>query len=420
MVARGCGAGSRGPMAQTLDEVEVYGDRAPGPAPALDAIRAESSASARKPSTAPIVWLFPKGEEPRRIEAGPDDLRPFVEDDDTFVWIDLDGYAGDLEALAATLALPERAVAIALAGWQRPRFEVFGHRTFVSVTVPRLDPGTYRVLAGEFDLFVGRNALLSAHKHPVPFADNVVARAQQDPELLRRDSAFFLSIMLDEVLVHYEGLIEHLEDEVEEMEERALTDSTDGFLGDLLALKRYVFAAYRLADQHRPVFAALLRPGVPFADGEDVLPCIRDLNDRLVALLGGMAAVRDAVNGAFDIYVSQVSHHTNNTMKLLTIVSTVLLPSSVILGFFGTGFESPSINSFFGFMAMMASIAAVTALVMLYFVRLGWLGRSPTPTARRIRAAAAPTDDGQFAVARDDSRPDGGRHGASGSSRSTP
>ena len=74
---------------------------------------------------------------------------------------------------------------------------MFGERSFVSATVPRLDPENYRVLAGELDVFVGRNALLSAHKHPVPFADNVVARAQQDPALLRRDSAFLLSILLD-------------------------------------------------------------------------------------------------------------------------------------------------------------------------------------------------------------------------------
>ncbi len=402
------------------DEAE-YGDRAPGPAPALEAIRAESSAPSRAGGVAPTVWLFAKGEEPRRVEGASTDLEDLVADDDNFVWIDLDGYAaGDLEALAQALGLPERAVAISLAGWQRPRFEVFGHRSFVSVTVPRLDSDNYRVLAGEFDLFVGRNALLSAHKHPVPFADNVVARAQQDPELLRKDSAFMLSILLDEVLVHYEGLIEDIEDEVEEMEERALTDSSDEFLGDLLALKRYVFAVYRLADQHRSVFAALLRPDVPFAGGEDVLPYFRDLNDRLVAMLDGMMAVRDAVNGAFDIYVSQVSHHTNNTMKLLTVVSTVLLPSSVILGFFGTGFENTGLYSVLGFVAMSASIIVVTALVVLYFVRLGWLGRTATPASRRRRPNAAPEARPEDAPTYGEGRRSAGRQEPSASSGGTP
>lgn len=374
---------------QTNDEMG-YDFGAPEPAAELDAIHAETSASTRQPSAAPTVWLFAKGEDPRRIDPGPDDLRDLVADDDNFVWIDLDGYAaGDLEALATPLALPGRAVAVALAAWQRPRFEVFGGRSFVSATVPRLDPDNYRVLAGELDIFVGRNALLSAHKHPVPFAENVVARAQQDPALLRADSAFLLAILLEEVLVHYEGLIEGLEDDVEEMEERALTDASDAFLEDLLALKRYVFAVYRLADQHRPVFAALLRPDVPFAGGEDVLPYFRDLNERLGALLDGMAAVREAVNGAFDIYVSQVSHHTNNTMKLLTIVSTVLLPSSVILGFFGTTFESPRINTFGGFVVMVGSIAVVTAIVLLAFIRRGWLGRSQATAGRRRRREPA-------------------------------
>jgi magnesium transporter len=358
----------------------------------MDAVRPEASAPDAVADRALSVWLFARGEQPRRIEAGSDRLRELVADDDNFVWLDLEGYAaGDLRALADPLDVPERAVAAALAGWERPRFEVFGARSFVSVTVPRLDRAAYKVLAGELDLFVGRNALLSAHKHPVPFAGNVVARAQQDPELLRRDSAFLLSILLDEVLGHYERLTEDLEDEVEETEERALTDGSDAFLGDLLALKRYVFAVYRLADQHRPVFAALLRPDVPFAGGEDVLPYFRDLNERLVWTLGALAAVKDGVNGAFDIYVSQVAHHTNGTMKLLTIVSTVLLPAGVILGLFGTEFDSPRLGTSGGFAAMVASIVLVTALALAYFRRRGWLGPAPSPPSRR--RSPEPGDD---------------------------
>ena len=62
----------------------------------------------------------------------------------------------------------------------------------------------------------------------------------------------------------------------------------------------------------------------------------RDLDARLSRLIDLLRAAKELVNGIFDIYVSHVSHHTNNVMKILTMVSTILLPSTLIFAFFST------------------------------------------------------------------------------------
>src|SRR5215217_7120035 len=178
-------------------------------------------------------------------------------DDAYFVWVDLSGYVpSDLAQVAEQLDLPGAAVQITLAGWQRPRLGVFRDRFFVAVTVPHGELAGQRVLASELDLFVGRNYLVSAHKRALPFAERVLARAVQNPALLKLDSAFLLSILVDELLAHYEVL-------TEAMEVRALTDSSDALLEDLLHLKRFAFAVYRLASQHRATLEAFLRPDFP-------------------------------------------------------------------------------------------------------------------------------------------------------------
>src|SRR5581483_7950023 len=168
------------------------------------------------------------------------------------------------------------AVRVALAGWRRPRLDVFGDRFYVAAAIARGDPASLTVQASELDLFVDRNDLVSVHKRPLPFVDRALARAAQAPELLKADSAFLLAILLDELLAHYEALTERLEDVIDATEERALTDTSDLLLADLLRLKRYVFAVYRLADQHRAVFAAFLRPDVPLVGGEAIAPSFRD------------------------------------------------------------------------------------------------------------------------------------------------
>ena len=159
------------------------------------------------------------------------------------------------------------------------------------------------------------------------------------------------------------------------MEERALRDISDSFLEELLHFKRYVFAVAQLADQHRPVFAALLSPDFGWVTGAGVEDYYRDLEDRLKNLREVLLGAKDATNSAFDIYVSHMSHRTNNIMRVLTIVSTVLLPASVILGFFSASNVQtvPFLTSAGGFVLMIVSILAVSLSALYIFHRQGWL-----------------------------------------------
>src|SRR5215213_11540699 len=341
-----------------------------------DVIDAEGSADAVSSANVPafVAWLFQEEAEPGLVSL--EELPTLAADDACFVWVDLSGYdPSDLAHVAQQLDLPEAAVQLALAGWQRPRLGVFGDRFFVAVTVPHGELAAQRVLASELDLFVGRNYLVSAHKQPLPFTERVLARAVQNPALLKLDSAFLLSILIDELLAHYEVLTEELEDEIEAMEVRALTDSSDALLEDLLHLKRVVFAVYRLASQHRATLEAFLRPDFPLVGGDVIEPYFRDLDLRLGRLLGALEAAKESINGAFDLYVSQVAHRTNDIMKILTIVSGTLLPASVILGFVGTSFESPRINTTAGFIVRIALSMVTTAGSLGLFARRGWIGK---------------------------------------------
>lgn len=338
-------------------------------------LEAEGSApvEGRHAETEIVAWLFRENAEPRQVAV--EDLTDLAADDQQFIWVDLARYERDaLEEIGSRLDLPEAGIRVALAGWQRPRLGVFGDRFFAAATVPHADADARHVLASELDLFVGRNYLVSAHKRSLPFAERVLARAAQNPALLALDSAFLLSILIDELLALYEDLTEGLESEVEAMEERALTDASDAFLEDLLVLKRFVFAIHRLASQHRPLLGAFLRPDFPLVGGEEVEPYFRDLEARLGRLIDSLDAAREAVNGAFELYVSRVSHRTNEIVKVLTIVSATLLPATVVLGFFGTQFDSPHLGTFTGFVLMIVLILVLTTGALLVFYRWGWIG----------------------------------------------
>ena len=344
---------------------------------ALDVEGTAAEEAQRASDRTVTCWLF-RGEEPPR-QVGPEEIPALLSSDENFVWIDLSEYEeDDLRRLAATLHLHRTSIHSALSLWQRPRLDVFSSSPkgfFVSATVARLDPSAYRVHASQLDLFVGENYLLSAHKLPLPFAEGVMSRTYQNPQLVQHDSAFMLYIVLDELLEYYEDLNGAVQDQIERMEHRALSDASDDILEDLVNLKRYAFTLRQLAEQHRNVFEAFLRPDFPFLAGEGVDVYFRDLDGRLARLLDSLSAARDSVNGAFDIYVSHVSHRTNNIIKLLTMVSTVLLPNWLILSFFSTGFRGvvPWLYSQTSFAVMIACMVLVTVGIVYAFRRQRWI-----------------------------------------------
>lgn len=318
------------------------------------------------------AWLFQPGATPRNVPFS--ELPDLTSVDANFVWIDISEYQqADLRALGEQLHLPEGAQRSTIGPWQRPALSVFGDQFYVTVTVARADAEARRVQASQLDLFVGPNFLVSAHKQALPFAEQILVRAQTSPQLLQLDSVFMLYLILDELIAYYERLSEHVEDDIERMEERALTDNSDDFLNELLRFKRFIFALSRLVNQHRPLLAAFRRPDFTFVQGAKVETYYRDLEDRLDDLLAFLLPAKDAVNSTFDIYVSQVSHRTNYIMKLLTLVSTILLPITVIVGIFGTSFQGVPLYNTWDFALMILIIVAVAGAILVMFRRNGWI-----------------------------------------------
>ncbi len=320
------------------------------------------------------TWLCTVEEDPRRVDLAT--VPELVAHEENFVWIDLINYTpNDLRAVAEKTRLHATAVHSTLSEWKRPRLDIFGDQFFVSVTIPELDFRAYRILARELDIFVGHNFMVSAHKTELPFADHILVRTHQNPQLLDQDSAFMLYVILDEVLHYYEGLREDLQDAIETMEARALIAESEEYLKELQRFKRFAFAAAQLAAHHQQIFVTFLRPDFTWVTGEGVEAYFRDLESRFMRLNEALLATKDGLNSAFDLYVSHIAHRTNQVIKTLTIVSTTLLPMSVIFGFFGVNnlgtvplFMQPG-----GFVLMMLIIGAISGGSLLYFSRQGWL-----------------------------------------------
>jgi len=125
------------------------------------------------------------------------------------------------------------------------------------------------------------------------------------------------------------------------------------------------------------VFAAFLRPDFPWVAGTEAEEYFRDLESRLARVLALMAAAREAVVGAFDIYVSHMAHRTNQVIKVLTMVSTIILPATLIISLFGTSIGASvhdlPVQTPVGLGLMLLCIALISGGILWLFHRQDWL-----------------------------------------------
>jgi magnesium transporter len=322
----------------------------------------------KKRGSAVHGYLFKQGTCDEDVEL--DAIPGLIRHDQNLAWVDLSEYAeDDFQAVASLLDFHPLTVRATLTDWERPRVDVFPDYFYMSVTVVQADQRRRQLVAAELNIVVGRNFMVTAHKQPLGFADKVLQRLKQSPEVATLHTGYALYIILEELVEYYQGLFEHIDEEIEQAEEKALTESSDAFLADLLALKRYIFVLGRFAEQHRSVFAVLTRPDFTPVQGPEVEPYFRDLQESLARLIDKLVAARESVTEAFDIYVSQVSHRTNELIRVLTLISTVVLPATLVVGFFSTNFTGiGSLRSLQAF-AVMVVLLLLLPVATLLFVR---------------------------------------------------
>jgi len=319
-----------------------------------------------------IAWLLAPEREPSEVPLA--EVPRLVRSEDNFVWVQLWDYTeADLRSLADRLELRQEAVEVALGPWVPPRVDVDGGVYVVMATLPQIDEAAHRVYAAQAHLFVDPRFLVTVHHEPPVLSQKALERARKASALVRQDTSFLVYLILDELLAYYEDLNRHVDDEIEAIEERALTDTSDEYLEDLLRLKRYAFAIARLADQHRGVFAAFLQPDFPFELAERMRPYFQDLEERFQHLVASLTASKEAVNGAFDIYVSHVAHRTNGVMKVLTVITGFLLPASLVLALGSALAEVTGQFAIVGAILLAAGVLLATVASLWVFRHRGWM-----------------------------------------------
>lgn len=252
------------------------------------------------------------------------------------------------------------------------RAKVLDFGTYLFITVHSLTRHDGEMQDHEVEVFLAHEWLITIHGDPMPEMDRALKRFQGDPKRQELGPDFFLYLIIDELTNNLFPMLDELDDAIDIVEAETLDKATPQTLKRIFHLKTEYIQMRRSIAPMRDVMNALAGTRFGLVDSKSAL-YYRDLYDRLSRIYELIETGRDLLGNALDTYLSVQSNRLNEVSKTLTIIATIFLPISFIVGFGGMNFvhQIPYDNDIF-FWFVMFLLLAVPAMMLLFFKRRGW------------------------------------------------
>ncbi|HET9481901.1 MAG TPA: magnesium/cobalt transporter CorA [Candidatus Polarisedimenticolia bacterium] len=301
-------------------------------------------------------------------------------------WIDVQGLA-DLEllrALGELFGLHPLAIEDVVSLRQRPKADDYDSHMFIIARMPEV--GGARAGTDQTSLFLGPRFLITFQEHYGDCLDPVRERLRRGKGLMRRSGPDYLAYaILDAVIDGYFPLLEAygetleaLEDEVVDRPIRASLERIHDARRDLLTLRRAVWPM-------RDAVNSLVREESDLISDQTRL-YLRDCYDHSVQILDMVETYRELAAGLMDIYISSLSQKLNEVMKVLTIIATIFIPLTFVVGLYGMNFEHmPELKWRYGYPAVLVAMAIMGLFMLVYFIRKGWIGPEEVPAGHLLK-----------------------------------
>jgi len=202
--------------------------------------------------------------------------------------------------------------------------------------------------------------------------DSIRDRLQNPLDPIRANQTdYLLYILLDRLVDAYFDVITELEDDVEDLEERVLHVHAQKNLHEIRVLKRDLLYMHKHIWPLRDVLSRLSHGEQKITQETQIY--LRDVQDHLYQVLDSVDTMREVLSSLVDIYLSNASIKMNEIMKVLTIISTIFIPLTFIVGLYGMNFKyMPEINWIYGYPMVLILMLCVAIGLIMYFKRKKW------------------------------------------------
>ena len=266
----------------------------------------------------------------------------------------------------------------------RPRLEGHDHYVYGVFLVPVAIREEDRVFYQEVDLIATREQLITVRKtpeHGFPFD----ITSAQEAVANEPDATVGLMVyrLADSIAEYFLDLVDALDDEIDELEDGIERWTSEQIRSRISALRHDLLHVRRTVTPTRDAIRRIVDRRIDVGEGPELLPRdieldFADVYDKLLRAVDGLDLSRDLLASARDYHQAKIANDQNEVTKRLTVIASVLLVPTFIVGLYGQNFPHiPEIGWSFGYWWSWGWILFTTALQLAFFRWLGWIGGDP-------------------------------------------
>ena len=301
------------------------------------------------------------------------DVHACIQRPGVFVWMAVrDPDDAELLKLQEEFDLHPLAVEDARHGHQRPKIEEYGDTLFCVLHTVELAGEELKI--GELDVFVEQNYILSIRNRTERGFQEVRARCEREPELLRHGSGYVLYALMDAIVDRYFPVLDTIETELERLEEQLFTNkSPRENIEALYYVKQELSLLKHSSGPLLETVGKLYGGRVPQVC-QGLGEYFRDVYDHLVRLNQSIDSMRDTVNTALQVNLAMITVGESEVTKRLAAYAALVAVPTMIAGIYGMNFKHmPELSWAFGYPMALTMMVSIDTYLFLRFRKARWI-----------------------------------------------
>jgi len=257
---------------------------------------------------------------------------------------------------------------------QRPKWENFENYLYIVLKVLHFNETENQVASEQVSLIFGKNFLISFQETIGDVFDPVRERIRKGRGRIRIAGCDYLAYaLIDSIVDHYFLILEKISEQIEILETALLEDPKPETLHVIHELKRETVYLRKQIWPLREVISQFAKEETDLIS-ETTHIYLRDVHDHTIQIIDTIESFRDILSGMIDLYLTTISNKMNEVMKVLTMIATIFIPVTFVVGIYGMNFRvMPELEWEWGYPIVWIIMIAIVAVMIFFFRKKKWL-----------------------------------------------
>lgn len=291
-------------------------------------------------------------------------------------WINVDGVhdAELMQKIGEQFQLHPLLLEDLMNPFHRPKIEDFDDYVHFTLKMLSYNQQEQKVESEQVSFVLGNSWVLSFQETPGDVFDPIRERIRNSKGRIRKGGADYLAYALADIIVdHYFIVLEEIEKKIERLESDIMRDKEIDGMREIQNLKKELMF---LRKNILPIRDAMgnLMTGSSELIHEKTIVFLKDVYDHTIQLSESLEIYREMLNSLMEVHLSAQSNRLNKVMKVLTIISTIFIPLTFIVGVYGMNFKfMPELGWEYGYAMVWGIMIAVTITLLIILKRKKWM-----------------------------------------------